>query len=394
MKGTGLPPIHFSRLIDTWAFLAPIVLLFDRLELCAHIEFVLFLATLAQIPILVRRLVPGARVGASWAAIFLFPQIYLYDSNLSADADHVAAFFAIPIALAFLRAWHDFRARNVLFFSIFISAAALTKYTAVSIVLPPSLALLGRGLWLSLRQRRSASWHALVVLVIAPTLFTATHWLRNWIWFGDPIFPLLANVFPAHPWNPDAGLQIKALEKIMLHAPRNGEGLWQALASTVTFSFVVHDWYVLHRDVPIFGSVFTLTLPCLLFVRGAWRIAWLYALALCGVFVWYLLILQERYLQAVLPWMACATAACLIRIWESGWVARLALAPLIGLQLVWGGTFPFLAPTTRSMTHRFASSLSSWRRASRKCPIDSMSTSPSARSEKPPPPTPSCSPTI
>jgi hypothetical protein len=327
--------------LDTWAFLTPSVLLFDRLELCAHIEFVLFLATLAQVPLLVRQLVPGSRASFAWVAFFLFPQIYLYDSNLSADADHVAAIFAIPIALTFFRAWHAFRPRMVALFALFISGAFLTKYTAISIILPPAVALVVRGTWLALRERRPVRWQALSLLVVLPIFVTATHWLRNWIWFGDPIFPMLHRFFPVHPWNPDAEVPIDALEKIVQHAPRNLEGLGQALAATVSFSFVVHDWPVLHHDVPLFGSIFTLTLPCLFFVRGARRIVWLYVGSMCAVILWFLLIQQERYLQVVLPWMVAATAACLMRIWEVGWSARLALAPLVALQLVWGGDVPF-----------------------------------------------------
>jgi hypothetical protein len=60
-----------------------------------------------------------------------------------------------------------------------------------------------------------------------------------------------------------------------------------------------------------------------------------------AVVLWFLLIQQERYLQAVLPWMAAGTAACLIRIWELGWIVRAATVPLLGLQLVWGGDIPF-----------------------------------------------------
>jgi len=337
----GAYPLLTSYLY-TWAFLFPKAILFDRLELCAHIEFVVFLATLAQIPVLVKHLIPGAKVTLTWVGVFLFPQIYLYDSNLCVGADHLAAFFAIPIALAFWHAWHDFKPRNILLFSLFVSGAFLTKYTAISIILPPAAALLLRGLWLSLRDRRPVAWQALGVLVVAPIVITAPHWLKNWIWYGDPIFPMLRRYLAVRPWDPDAEIAIRTLEKIVQHAPRNLDGVGKALRATLTFSFDVHDWYVLHRDVPLFGSLFTLTMPCLLFVRGARRIWWLYVGSMTAVFIWYLLILQERYLQAVLPWMVAATTACVFRIWEAGRGARLALVPLVALQLIWGGDVPFL----------------------------------------------------
>jgi hypothetical protein len=115
----------------------------------------------------------------------------------------------------------------------------------------------------------------------------------------------------------------------------------EALKGTVTFSFVVNDWYVLHRDVPVFGSLFTLLTPCLLFVRGGRRILWLAAGTMASVFMWYLLNRYDRYLQASLPWMAAATAGAVILIWRVGPVARAALVPLLGAQVVWGGDVPF-----------------------------------------------------
>src|SRR5260370_15756701 len=90
----------------TWAFLTPRVLLFDRVEICSHLEVVLFLATLAQIPVFVRRLVPDVRSGLSWTVLLAFPSIYLYDGNLHAGADPVAGFWAITVALALHRTWH------------------------------------------------------------------------------------------------------------------------------------------------------------------------------------------------------------------------------------------------------------------------------------------------
>jgi hypothetical protein len=332
---------QLASYLYAWAFLAPGAILFDRLELCVHIELVLFVATLAQIPVLLRRIAPGPRVGLTWVAMFLFPGIYLYDANLNGGADHVAAFWAIPIAIAFFRAWDDFRARNVLLFSLFLGAAALTKYTAVSIVVPPAIALFARGLWLCVRAPNAARWRAMGMLVVAPALVTAPHWLKNWIWYGDPMFPILRNHLAVRPWNPDAEKQIKLLEYMWHPAGATWDGLEETVRAMFTFSFVPNDWYVLHRDVPVFGSLFTLTIPCLPFLRRTRRIVWLYAGSMAAVFVWYWFSHFDRFLQVALPWMAAATAGCLVRIWEAGSLARVAVAPLVALQLVWGGDVPF-----------------------------------------------------
>jgi hypothetical protein len=69
---------------------------------------------------------------------------------------------------------------------------------------------------------------------------------------------------------------------------------------------------------------------------------------------------QDRFLQALLPWMAACVAALCVRIWQLGAAPRLALAALVGLQLVWGSDFYF-SPNhvliRESMILRFAKHL-------------------------------------
>ena len=83
---------HLFSYQYTWAFLAPLPVLFDRLELCAHLEVMTFLMTLAQVPVVVRRLRARTRAwGCRPGSLFLlFPGIYLYDGNLNVGADHFA----------------------------------------------------------------------------------------------------------------------------------------------------------------------------------------------------------------------------------------------------------------------------------------------------------------
>jgi hypothetical protein len=333
---------HLFSYHYAWAFLAPLPLIFDRLELCAHLEVMTFVMTLAQVPIMVRRLVPGARVGVSWVLFLLFPGLYLYDSNLCAGADHFAAFFALPIALTFLRAFHSYRLENVALFAFFGAAAFLTKYTATPIALVPSLVLLGRGVWLVLKHRDIGALKCIGALALISLTFTAPNWLANYIWFGDPVYPMLSKYFNTHPYVEDTASQVKLVFGTNRPGQLDRDGLLAALRATVTFSFVPNDWWDMHRDVPVFGSLFTLTLPCLAFVRGAKRVAWLYAMAMASVFCWYLLNHYDRYLQATLPWMVAATAGCLVLIWRSGGVVRYAVVPLIALQLAWGSDVPFI----------------------------------------------------
>jgi hypothetical protein len=102
----------------------------------------------------------------------------------------------------------------------------------------------------------------------------------------------------------------------------------------------------------VFGFLFTLSLPLLLFVRRSGRV-WLLATgAMIGVFIWYWTYHQDRYLQALLPWMVASTSATLALAWSSNLVARIGVAALVGLQLIWGGDVPFLP--THAMSRNVA----------------------------------------
>jgi hypothetical protein len=334
---------HLFSYQYTWAFLAPLPVLFDRLQLCSHLEVMSFLLTVAQVPVVVRRLVPGARVGLTWLVFLLFPGLYLYDSNLNGGADHFAALFALPIALTFWRAYRHFRVANVALFAVLAAAAVMIKYTAAPLAVIPAFALLLRGLWLAVRHRQLQFLYAVGALVGLSLAFTAPNWLANIIWYGDPVYPMLHKYFGSHPWVPDTPDQLKILHGTSRPGELSSAGLKEALRATVTFSFVPNDWYILHRDTPLFGSLFTLSIPCLLFLRQARRVVWLYAMAMAAVFMWYLISHYDRYLQACMPWMVAATACTFAMVWQIGGYWRFGLVPLVALQVIWGSDAPFIA---------------------------------------------------
>jgi hypothetical protein len=333
---------HLLSYIYAWAFLAPQTLLFDRIELCAHLEFVIFLATLAQIPVLVRKLVPGSRAGITWVTLLLFPGLYIYDLNLHAGADRTTGYFALPIALTFIRAWRRFDLKEVTLFSLMIGLATLTKYTALPIVLPPALALFVRGAYVLARRRTRKEALAFAGLLILPLVVTAPHWLKNIVYYGDPMYPMLHKYFPSHPWAPEAKARLQILEDTGRPGSFDADGLLAAAKTTLTFSFEPNNWEFLYGNWPVFGSLFTLTMPCLLFVRGAAKVAWLYALGLSAVFIWYLLTHYDRYLVAAVPLMAGATATTCVLIVRAGLWPRVALFCLVALQAIWAGDTPFI----------------------------------------------------
>jgi hypothetical protein len=329
--------------IYTWAFLFPGQGLFTHIETAAHLEFVLLLATLAGIPLLVRRLVGGRSVPQAWAAFFLFPGIFIYDSAPSAAADHVLAFWAVPLYLAALRFWRSWHWKDGCLVAAMAAGAALTKYQSLYLLAPIGAAVGGRTLFLAWRTRAlRATFLPVLAAAGAFVLLTAPHWLKNLVWYGDPVYPLLHNVLNLRPWNPDADpvttLQSGGFKPTGPLSTR----LLDSMLAMATFGFQAHDWGSFHRDWPTFGFLFTLLVPFVLLLRQAARLRVIAGACLLGVFLWFFTFHQDRYLQSLTPWMAALVAAVIWRLWHAGLVARISIVPLVALQLMWGGDHYFL----------------------------------------------------
>jgi hypothetical protein len=335
---------HSASLVYTWAFLLPGGLLFQKLELCAHIELAVFLATIASIPALVRTLIPGTSGSKTWVAMFLFPGLFLYDGNLHAGADHMAALWCIPLVLALARVWKSWAIRDGILFGAFAAAVVLSKYSAWGVLVFPACLFVARAGWLAWRRVRGGQQPVLGTLLGcgATTLaLSAPHWLKNWIWYGDPLYPAFYRWLHVHPWTADSPAALRVFMSFQAPPSPGWQGVKDALLSTITFSFKPNNWSY-HHDVPIFGSLFTLTTLCLPFVRATVRL-WLACIGvMVAIVAWYLTNHQDRYLQAWLPIMAGTTAAALILIWRRRNLLLRALAvALVALQMIWGGDVPF-----------------------------------------------------
>ncbi|HLK93307.1 MAG TPA: hypothetical protein VKZ18_25675 [Polyangia bacterium] len=338
--GSALP--HLASWLYTWPFTLRTVNLFGHVELAAHLEFALFVATVLATPLLVEALLPGRRARGSWAVFFLFPGLFLYDSSLGLAADHVLAFFAAPLAIAvgkFLRQ-PDNRDRGALA-GLMLAGAALTKYQSMYLLVPAGLAILLvslRAVWRARGRPRALAGPALLALTFL--VATASHWLANVVWHGNPVYPLLRGLFPSRPMVPGwAGM---TLDGGFQPTGTLFEKLRQTAAAMFTFAFVPNDWPIFHRDVPVFGFLFTLTLPILLLARRAGRARALAAATLLGVAIWYWTYHQDRYLQGLLPWMVACTAAALLLAWSAGAAARVGACLLVAVQLVWGNDVPWI----------------------------------------------------
>jgi hypothetical protein len=341
---------QLTAILFTWAFLIPGSTLIATAATAAHMEFVVFLATLASIPLVVRFLLPTARVPLAWTALFLFPAIFVYDAGLVAGADHIAALWAVPIFLALRRAWRRLEPRDCGLLALCMVGAVVTKYQAASLVMAPAIAILYRAVRAAMK-RDSSHWIAgpLTALGLG-LLFSAPHWLKNLLWHGDPLYPALYHYLPLRPWSPDASAMMDLNWKRLVWRPRGTafEQLKETLVEGTRFAFRAHARKQFHGKIPIFGALFTLSLVWLPFLRRTKRVWALAVSTQLGVFTWYYLSHVERYLQALVPWMAAAVAACIFLAWREGWLARASVVLLVLVQLVWGGDTYFF-PTHSMM---------------------------------------------
>lgn len=340
---------HLATFVYLWGFLLPYGQLFDRVELAAHLEFAIFVITTLSISGLVRKLIPRSRTRHVWAVRFLFPGIFLYDSSLSGGGDHIAALFAVPMFLMVLRGARDLSWRYTLIVALMTAGAAMSKLTCLLMFVPVAAILyVVRGGWLLLRPptgiaRKNALTGPGIALGVA-LLATSTFWLKNWVFYGDPIYPSLYKYLTLRPWTEDSeNLFVWAYKDRFQRPTRDLDGVIKTLGVMFNFSFVPNDYPRYHGKVPVFGSLFTLFLPILLFFPRKGRRVWALAGAVhIAIFVWYWIHHEDRYLQALMPWMAAATGAALVLAWREGFLPKAITSALVSFQIVWGGDVYFL----------------------------------------------------
>ncbi|HMA96653.1 MAG TPA: hypothetical protein VKP30_28400, partial [Polyangiaceae bacterium] len=264
------------------------------------------------------------------AAIFLFPNLFVYDSNVSGNADHILAFWAAPLALTLIRMGSEFTRREAIVGAMMISAAALTKYQGCYLVVPSLLICFA----FAIRQRRLIP---LLTLLGVAGVITSSHWLKNLVFYHDPLYPLLNQYFPSTPFHTDAAKELVAVywDPRWLVVGSWSTKLMDAAKALVTFSFVPND-FDWHGQRPTFGSLFTLLIPVTLLLKAPLRV-WLLMLGThLGLAIWYLTSHQDRFLQALVPWMATYVAVVLALVWRRGRLPRAAAAVMVLSQLVSG----------------------------------------------------------
>jgi hypothetical protein len=322
---------HLSTYLYTWAFLSPSSKLFDSIVLAAHLEFVIFLATLAFVPVLVDVLLPRPRLVASWPLLFLFPGVFLYDSALGCGADHVLAFWTIPFFLSLRRFWRRPNIGNAVLFGATTGAAALTKYQAVIFLIGPAVVVFLRLVW-SMARLRWSDAGAMFLAAMSALVVSSPHWLLNTMWHHNPIYPHLSSVFPSVPLV--EGVDTTVAEKAWIPKGTPFEKVKETLLATAQFGFESHDWITFHQERPVFGSLFLVAVGFLPFLQRRRAVGALMALTWSAVPIWYWTHHQDRYLQAIVPLAAVAVGVALVGIWRRYGLARPAVAALAGFQVL------------------------------------------------------------
>src|SRR5690606_15932514 len=179
-----------------------------------------------------------------------------------------------------------------------------------------------------------ALWLGPLLIIVVSLVVSSPHFLKNWIFYNNPVYPYLTSFFSAsYPLQPETAASVS---NMWMERSLRPEGtLWTRLGDMFqllfTFSFAPH--YSVGR--PLFGSLFTLLLPACLLVRGKRRLL-LGILVTCSALgFWASSYLVDRYLQTFVSMFVAVTAALIIRVWQAGLIARVAVTMLVAVQMVW-----------------------------------------------------------
>ena len=338
--------VHLGSVLNTWAFLVPgLDMPALHWMMALHTEFVAVVWTLVGVAAAARWLA-RRNARATWVMFFLFPGIFVYDNNIGGAADHYLALFMAPLLLMTAKAVRRFERGPCFVWGALAGAALLTKYQSVYVLALLGIWTLARVGQLALGWRRGDSSvaspravaSALGLAAAGVLVVVWPHFGSSAVFYKNPFYPFLQNVFASWPTVPGAAAQMNNIVADWhVRAPTVlGERLSKAVQMVATFSFVPH--YSFSDNLSIYGSLFTLSLPLLL-VTGRARRIWIgAAIGVGAIFVWAFTYWVDRNLQIFLPILVAVTAAIYVRVWELGWSARIGLATLALVQLGWSSS--------------------------------------------------------
>jgi len=337
---------HLASVLYTWGQLRPGVSLLDHTLLCQQLEVVTLLGTLFAVPPLVRALSPRLGVVSRWAwvTVLLFPSLYVYDTALMGGADHVAAWWVPTALLAWVQAQQRGDARSWALVAMHVGAIALTKYTAAFFIIPV-VALVFVGFVVRLvRERSVAPLKVALVALATGLLVTSPLWLRNTLWYHNPLYPFAGALFPSTPWTEDslAWAARFSADNGAMHHESFMAGVRATLTALWNYHLELYTWESFTKRLPIFGSLFTASVFVLPLIGRARRVWALVLVIHVGIALWFNLSHQLRYLIVMVPAMAAVAFVVFERAWRLGWAARAGVGLVVALQLSVTAGVPFL----------------------------------------------------
>jgi hypothetical protein len=343
---------HLTSMLHTWALLAPkLPRTSQHWMLSLHLEYSIVLWRIVGAAALARHLLGGREVRGLWAGFFLFSSIFVYDQNIGGSADHFLGFFAVPIALAALRAFERFDVRWCVLLGVALGGHVLVKYqgvylfVAVTLVAGVRLVFLLARYWLRARRQEltpaDVPWRALMrglgALALSFTLVSAAHFGKNAVFYKNPVYPFAQSIFKASEPKRQPGFYTETPIREAFAPKETGVArqLW-ALRKMFDYSLYTSN-RGLTKQRPYMGSLFSLLLPCALLVPTRRRFGVVLAIVTLAFLMWANSAPNDRYLLSFYDLCIGTALALIVQVWELGWPARVGLVPLVLLQAVWSG---------------------------------------------------------
>lgn len=348
---------HLMSMVHTWALLVPG---FKQIEtrwlLSLQLELSFVLWRIVGVAGLMRWMLGGRRVPGLWAVFFLFPSVFIYDQAIGGSADHLLGMFAAPLCLAMAQAIQQKHWRWAAVAGILLGGHLLSKYQAVYLTVAVALALIALGakaLWdYRLGDRHALrAWASMAAAgAVAAAVVSAPHFIKNSVFYGNPIYPLGQKVFArSHPVQPQGFYEEQPQPGAFApkyEGPRRQ--LWVA-ETLFTYSFETRN-RGLTKHRPYMGSLFSILLPTLAFIGAPRRrIGFVVCLGVAAFWVWANTAPNDRYMLAFLDLFIAVSGALMVRLATLGWLARAGLVAATGMQLFWGGDAAFFYGKRRAV---------------------------------------------
>jgi hypothetical protein len=342
---------HLTSMLHTWALLVPgLEPLPLHWMLSLHLEYSIVIWRIVGVAAGIAFMLEGARVRGLWVVFFLFPSVFVYDQSIGGSADNFLGFFAMPIALAAARTLRAFEWRWALVLGIVMGGHVLTKYQAIYVLAGATLVCASRWIYLcirhvallkdkaALRKRRLRRLSSGVgAAVLAATLVSSPHFIKNAIFYKNPVYPFAQSVFTASTPKHEPRIYKEVRPQSPFPVKYSGvrRQLWTAQL-LFDYSFTSRNRGFTERR-PYMGSLFSLLLPCILFVRRRQRIWPILAIGVGAFWIWANTGPNDRYMLGFYDMFIACAGALAVLIWRLGWIARAGLVPVFALSLFWGG---------------------------------------------------------